>query len=46
MTTRVLGRTNAREVSKEELEQVQGGSCFITACGTVPHFVADDTRCA
>lgn len=43
---RVLSRTNAREVSKEELEQIQGGSCFITACGAIPHFVADDTRCA
>ncbi len=26
MTTRVLSRTNAREVSKEELEQIQNGS--------------------
>ncbi len=46
MTTRVLSRTNAREVSKEELEHIQGGSCFITACGTIPHVVADDIRCA
>jgi bacteriocin-like protein len=46
MSSRVLSRTNAREISKEELEQIEGGhGCLITACGQVPHFIADDTRC-
>lgn len=46
MSNRVLSRQGAREVTLEEMDQVRGATgCFITACGAVPHFVADDTRC-
>lgn len=46
MSNRVLNRQGAREVTLEEMDQVHGATgCFITTCGAVPRFVADDTRC-
>jgi hypothetical protein len=47
MLMRVLNRRGARELTPEELEQIQGGAhtCLITACGVIGHFRADDTRC-
>jgi len=47
MSMRVLNRIGARELTREEVDQIQGGnsSCLITACGVIPHVRADDTRC-
>lgn len=45
MSLRVLNRMGARELTREELDQIRVGSCLITACGVVPHIRADDTRC-
>ncbi len=47
MSMRVLNRRGARELTPEELDEIQGAanSCLITACGAVGHFRADDTRC-
>ena len=47
MSMRVLNRMGAREITREEIEQIQGAAntCLITACGVIPHIRADDTRC-
>ena len=47
MSIRVLNRRGARELSKEEVDAIQGAAstCLITACGVIPHIRADDTRC-
>jgi len=48
MSTRVLNRRGARELTPEEIDQIQGAanSCRITACNVFGHIInADDTRC-
>lgn len=47
MSLRVLTRRGARELTPEEVKEIQAAAnaCLITACGVIPHVRADDTRC-
>ena len=46
MSSRVLIRRGAHELTAEEMDRIAGGACFLTVCGVPPHFSQDDVKCA